>query len=485
MLQSVRRVHPSLFFVVPMRLKGTQGIVSTATSHGKMSHSLVSAPQPTSRMPEEFFLPPNSNRCRLCGEVQFRGLTHTGSVLHQSVESIMWLLVARAKRHPSGAVGVSPEASSAFFLEETRRWERVLGHSSCFTLVPHMQEFGETETGNEYVTAKCSPDMAPENLWRHLMGRKASQLREKLHALMELGLLKLTTPNEDKTDPNKFYRDAGFQRMECIGDHNWGHSVCHRLVVLFPEVNWRTLTNTSVVDALRTVLESNQHLDYVFTALRLDEILRNCGTQKISTKLKADVIEAIAGELHVALWSLEPYDTDGISTRFSMHGATVAPSLAFFVRVCLNELMDIILYCHMAKYNVPLVRAVVELCRREAYLMDWLSSPYYALSKSRRWRSSTNGRPRWILPSPPPLHNEPQPQCCGANTHIAISWAYAPVPVTTPDEIYDTETVLTDGLLQETKRPLTAAVERHNTWLAARELMDTCDAFSLLSRTQT
>ncbi|EKF38486.1 hypothetical protein MOQ_001306 [Trypanosoma cruzi marinkellei] len=484
MLQSVRLVRPPLFRVVPMRLKGTQGIVSTATSHEKMGHSLVSTPQPTFRMPEEFFLPHNSNHCRLCGEVQFRGVTHLGSVLHQSVESIMWLLVARAKRHPSGAVGVSPEASRAFFLEETRRWEKVLRHSSCFPLAPHMHEFGETETGNEYVTVKSSPEMAPENLWRHVMRRKASQLREKLHVLMDLGLLKLTTPRGDKTDPNTFYRDAGFQRMECIGDHNWGHSICHRLVVLFPEVNWRTLTNTSVVDALRTVLESNQHLDYVFTALRLDEILKNCGTQKISTKLKADVIEAIAGELHVALWSLEPYDTDGISTRFSMHGTPVAPSLAIFVRICLNELMDIIFYCHMARYNVPLVRAVVELCRRETYLMDWLSSPYYALSKSRRWRSSTTGRPRWILPSSPPLHHAPQPPCYGANTHIPISWAFLSVQRTTPDDMSDTETVITDGLLQETKRPVTAAVEGKITRLTARELMDTCDAFSLLSRKQ-
>ncbi|RNE99403.1 RNA editing complex protein [Trypanosoma rangeli] len=483
MLRPVRLARQSVFRAVPTRRKGIRDNIFTATNEG-MSCDAVSAPQPTMRITEEFFLSPNFNHCRLCGEVRSCGVSHRGSVAHQLVESIMWLLIARARRHPSGAVGVAPEAARAFFIEETQRWEQVLRHSCCLPLKRRKAAVCGWEENNEFLAAKLLTEIAPENLWRNVVERKASQLRDKLQVLMQLGVLSVVTPRGGKTDTGTFQRDAGFQRMECIGDHNWGHSVCHRLIVLYPEVKWRTLSNVFVVDALRTVLESNQHLDYVFTALQLDDMLGSCESQRKSTKFKADVVEAIAGELHVSLWSLEPYDMDGINTRFSLHGVPITPSLAIFVRSCLNELVDIIFYCYMARYNAPLVRTTVELLRREEYLMDSSSSPFYALRGSRRWRLSTTGSPHWILPPPLPLQREPRPRGGHPNTHVASSWANASVSLTAPDPGSKKEAVPTDGLLRETKRPVKVPAERHITRIAVRELIDNCGALDFLSSTQ-
>ncbi|RNF13401.1 RNA editing complex protein [Trypanosoma conorhini] len=474
MLRPVRLACQSLSRATPTQRRGPHGNNVLTTAQESVRRSVVSAPQLPPRVPEEFFLPPNSNHCRLCGEVQLRGVPHTGSSVHQLLESITWLLVTRAKRHPSGAVGVAPEASRVFFLEEAQRWERVLRHFCCFPLTQHMSAFSGGEATEEISAESYLSDVASESLWRHLVQRKASLLRDKLHVLMELGVLNVTAPRGGKTDTGMFQRDAGFQRLECIGDHNWGHSVCHRLIVLFPEVNWRTLSNVFVVDALRTVLESNNHLDYVFTVLQLDDLLGSCESQGKSTKFKADVVEAIAGELHVALWSLEPYDTDGISTRPSLHGVPATPPLAIFVRSCLNELLDTIFYSFIAKYNVQLVRTVVALSRREEYIMDSSSSPFYALRGSRRRRLGTTGSPRWILPSHPRLHQELQPRGGRPITHVTFSCAKPPASLAAIDAGYEKGAVPTDGLLQEVERPMKAAAERHITRLIARELIDRC-----------
>ncbi|ORC89795.1 RNA editing complex protein [Trypanosoma theileri] len=428
---------------------------------------------------EEFFFPStNSTHCRLCGGVGARGMAHRGIVQHQAVEAILWILVERAKKHTSGAVGVSLKAAHDFFSDEAKRWERRLSGFSCSSSSSssylhhyhhHHHYYMQGENDDDEISSldDLYHNIPLEKIWCSVVDRRASHLRKKLSILKELGMLGVATSSDLFSVVNDtVQRDAGFQRMECIGDHNWGHSICHRWILLFPEVNWRTLSNTFAMDALRTTLESNQHLEYVFTVLGLDAFVGGVNKmQGKSTKFKADIVEAIAGELHVALWSLEPYDRDGITARPSMHGVPYTNTLASMVRDCLYELFNLVLFCFLSKHHLSLVQAVMEFTRREQYIMD-VSSPFYTLSSVRRRRMDTNHKKLWTLPSLPLLSQTPQREKREKGKH------YINISLLELINLPEDSSFVNDDLLHKRSRPKRDNVHPQLSKLALRELAD-------------
>ncbi|KEG13120.1 RNA editing complex protein [Trypanosoma grayi] len=496
MLWLTRVVRQRVAQVAEAQLKKTCSNSSGGwATHGDMDRNGIPVPQFAARDFDEFFFSSSdAKECRLCGGVTMRGSAHAGLPLHQTLETIMWLLLQRAKKHASGAVGVSPEAARSFFLDELRRSEQALrgGGCSCsedssrrrsFTSHPEVSDECDKVLSDQHgVSTKIPCSVATESFWGHVVGLRASRLRDKLHVLTQLGVLGLAAPRGGGADSHGFQRDAGFQRLECIGDHNWGHTICHRLLLLFPEVDWRTPPNISAIDAFRTVLESNQHLDAVYTALRLDDIVRSTEAKAArSTKFKADVVEAIAGELHVALWSLQPYDTDGITARPSIHGIPFTPPLASIVQNCLHELYDLVVLCFIAKYNAPLVRAVVELSRRDQYMMD-SSSSFYALRRTRRRRFS-NGSTRWTLPSSPPLDGGPQQRQyrpVDAGMHTSPPWTAVSYAALLDSE--EGSSTAVDSKLHEAKMRAVGAAACQTTRVAVWELTERCGFLRQSSR---
>ncbi|EAN79802.1 Mitochondrial RNA processing endonuclease 1 (mRPN1) [Trypanosoma equiperdum] len=356
-----------------------------------------------------------SNCCRLCGEVSQTILSHTGSQAHVTVEALMWLLFQRARQYKDGAVGVSPTAARNFFVEEARRWEGILQCSLVNQRSSSLHAI--TEDGSPCLEESAVYHGDPATLWKEVAEKSALRLQSQIRVLGKLGVLNVVDSLFTTASSGGLQRDAAFQRMECIGDHNWGHSVCRRIVLLFPEVNWRANSNVLVMDALRTVLECNQHLVHVFTLLQLSDKLGGRDVKEKSVKFKADIVEAIIGELHVALWSLQSSTNDGFTSIPSIHGAPYTIPLVSMVEECLDGIVGLVILALMARYAASLVPAVVDLVRREKYLLD-VSCPFYTLRKRReRFRQDEHAM-RWLLPPHPPLQQQRQELLKGPRSSV-------------------------------------------------------------------
>nr|CCC95435.1 unnamed protein product [Trypanosoma congolense IL3000] len=332
---------------------------------------------------------------------------------------MMWLLFHKAKKHVSGAVGVSPCAANSFFTGEVKRWEKTLqltsysGRPLSHTTLTGRGGFEEpfsslgtvTQDRNYPLKEGNSRCMAPGLRWHKAAREAAERLRNQIYTLNKLGILNVVDPLLRAGGPSGVCRDPAFQRMECIGDHNWGHSICHRILLLFPEVNWRMQSNILAMHALRSMLESNQHLSDVFTLLQLRNPSRGTVDKEKSVKFKADVVEAIAGELRVALWSLQPTASDGITARPSLHGVPYTPILVSMIEESLDALIGLVILAFMSKWGTTVAAAVIELIRREQYVLH-TSNIHYKLHGRPARRSQRGQATCCVLPQPPPLLHE-------------------------------------------------------------------------------
>ncbi|CCD18085.1 hypothetical protein, conserved [Trypanosoma vivax Y486] len=376
---------------------------------GSSSSSSTLALGHNAHVAEDFFfckVSEHGHWCRLCGKVPCRGAAHTTSPMHIALESIMSLLLNKALQFPHGPVGLSSEAAYRFFSQESLRWERSLFavREEGLSAGSGMSSIDKSAEREEVACVEKSHLnlYQPAAPWRQLVERRAARLFGEVRLLSRLGVLGTADILFDSKECGGPQRDGRFQRMECIGDHNWGHSTCHRLIVLFPEVQWRSVEGVFIMDTLRTVLESNHHLHYVFTQLLMADCNQTVETHTMSAKFKAVVVEAIAGELHVALWSLQSPLRDGITRFSSLHGVPFTPIVASMVQRCLDDLMDLVVFSFVGRYSSALTDAVMALAHREQYAQGVFSPPL-TVQKKRRKPIYSNGLLRWMLPPLPSL----------------------------------------------------------------------------------
>lgn len=149
------------------------------------------------------------------------------------------------------------------------------------------------------------------------MRDRASKLVDILKALSEWKVLDIVfavvapdVSNEQAAFNHR--RRLSMERTECIGDNSWGHHMSHRMIALFPDRQFLYSQFSYNFNTFRDACEMNLTLTWMFDVLDLAQLFPPYLRDKISDgKMKADIVEAILGELHLNLFGMIPeiYDT--------------------------------------------------------------------------------------------------------------------------------------------------------------------------------
>ena len=352
---------------------------------------------------EKFFFP-GTITCRLCREMSVSPGEHIGLAPHQARYALLELLSSKLFRGPSRATfgdgGPNALTVTQLLQAEVRSWpERI-------------------KSVHHAVPAPCNANGALTAL-----PERASRLAVVLTQLRGMGLLTSVIP-ASAASPRRsssagggqaasaiavshvaVSRDAAFERIECIGDNTWGSQLSARFMTLFPDYPWLTShIGAAILNSMRDYLEGNHNLEVAFNALNLrrwwggsdatsSHLLGGHaataatttaaagGTAIIGQKFKADVVEALMGDLHVALWSLEPlYPSSSLSPteRFialdrcwaahrQRHAdvgsaphhntdyAAVPAQTVFLLHYCIQEVLDIVLLASLTNFAADVI----------------------------------------------------------------------------------------------------------------------------------
>ncbi|CAD2215220.1 Ribonuclease III domain containing protein, putative [Angomonas deanei] len=247
-------------------------------------------------------------------------------------------------------------------------------------------------------------------------------------------------------------RRLSFERVEYLGDCSWGHFLTDRMLLLFPQQQWGESKNAIGFNAVKTCVEMNLSLEFFFDFLDLQKLVQsfysgtwwagetayfnnhhngsagpsvqylgsgsgklaarlsnknknnnnnnnnneNSGEKQVedgARKIKADVVEAILGELHLTLYHLEqslddvPNDFNDYSNFLNFCAgppsserlveATVEDYRALFlqdkrlattvIRHCLNEFYDLV----MLFYIRGMIHSVLPIANEMAAYSVW------------------------------------------------------------------------------------------------------------------
>ncbi|EPY22075.1 RNA editing complex protein MP67 [Strigomonas culicis] len=153
-------------------------------------------------------------------------------------------------------------------------------------------------------------------LLRYLFGIKALQCSLDLHRSETAALYSRSAQTTDAAAAS-FRRSSTFERLELIGDNVFKTMVPNRLQLLFPPVEGGV---SSKLALLQQLLDSNAGLIAIYDLLQLNDII---GMTLPNSKSKADVVEALIGELQTFVWAGETRQQgnryaciDGRNTRY-------------------------------------------------------------------------------------------------------------------------------------------------------------------------
>lgn len=196
---------------------------------------------------------------------------------------------------------------------------------------------------------------------------RAERLFLLLNGLKGAGLIDLTLAvvapdtNSNNGNANSAYhhrRRVAFERLEYIGDNAWGTHVSGRIMTLFPDQQWQYSERCYGFNCFRDAVEMNVTNEIIFDAVRLDRLFPEDLRGRVGGgKIKADVVEALMGELHWALWSFEPKIRDDVA--FVEVNGLGEDRVVAVLEHCLTELYDLIVlnYCRELSWNaVPLAK---------------------------------------------------------------------------------------------------------------------------------
>ena len=210
-----------------------------------------------------------------------------------------------------------------------------------------------------------------------------------------------------------------------------------RIILLFPERQWLQSQCSTSFNALRDVMEMNTHLEEVYDLLHLTELFPASVRDKIGTgKVKADVLEAIMGELHTHLWSYEPE----LYTKVpfvELHCCAVP--LATLIEHVMTEVFDIIVLSLLEGFLPEIIPLAAQLVAQ----YRWMINEPHVSARKEHSNSILRHKKSWSLPAKCILHPkrtymERPPTVLTANSKIPAQLPSTTIDVQAPVlHIYD------------------------------------------------
>lgn len=203
----------------------------------------------------------------------------------------------------------------------------------------------------------------PENLHA-----RAEQVVRLLRGLQAMGVLDVAvSPHSEvarslHATRTAFKRRGAFERFETIGDNSWGSNLSGRLLLLFPDKRWSMCGMHHSFNAARDLAETNSNLERMFDVLQLQSLLPAASRAVvIEGKIKADIVEAVIGELNAVVYAHE--STLRGSEEYTEPNGEYLGRLCTLIRHVQSEIFDLtILFMlrALSDNSVPLARELAQ-----------------------------------------------------------------------------------------------------------------------------